>query len=65
MGAATVNNPIPGWMRDAFGSVPGTRAALRTGIYWFQEALGFAMTKRPELLVLGEGREVEHPPPGP
>ena len=41
-------------MRNAFGTVPGTRAALRTGIYWFQEALGFAMTKRPELLVLGE-----------
>jgi cation diffusion facilitator CzcD-associated flavoprotein CzcO len=41
-------------MRDAFGSVPGTRALLRTGIYWFQEALGFAMTQRPELLTLGE-----------
>ncbi|MCX2933717.1 NAD(P)/FAD-dependent oxidoreductase [Mycobacterium sp. CVI_P3] len=48
------NNPTPVWMRDAFATVPGTRALLRTGIYWFQEALGFAMTQRPELLTLGE-----------
>lgn len=48
------NNPIPPKMRDAFATVPGARALLRTGIYWFQEALGFAMTQRPELLTLGE-----------
>lgn len=48
------NDAIPARLRAAFATVPGTRAALRTGIYWFQEALGFAMTKRPELLTLGE-----------
>ena len=48
------NNPIPEWMRDAFTNVPGTRAAMRAGIYWVHEAVGFAMTKQPSLLKLGE-----------
>jgi cation diffusion facilitator CzcD-associated flavoprotein CzcO len=48
------NNAIPTWLRQAFGTVPGARALLRNGIYWFQESLGFAMTKRPELLTIGE-----------
>lgn len=48
------NNPIPPGLRRVFTSVPGTRAALRAGIYWVHEAVGFAMTKAPRLLKLGE-----------
>ena len=48
------NNPIPQWLRDVFSTVPGTRAAMRAGIYWIHEAVGFAMTKEPRLLKIGE-----------
>src|SRR5689334_11008013 len=48
------NNPIPPWMQRTFTNVPGTRAAMRAGIYWIHEAVGFAMTKQPRLLKLGE-----------
>ncbi len=48
------NNPIPPWMRQMFTYVPGTRAAMRAGIYWIHETVGFAMTKQPRLLKLGE-----------
>jgi len=48
------NNAIPTWLRGAFATVPGARALVRNGIYWIQEALGFAMTQRPELLTIGE-----------
>ena len=48
------NNAIPPRLRGAFATVPGARVLLRNGIYWFQEALGFAMTQRTELLTLGE-----------
>lgn len=48
------NDAIPARLREAFATVPGARALVRNGIYWFQESLGFAMTKRPELLTLGE-----------
>jgi len=34
--------------------VPGTRAAMRAGIYWMHESVGFAMTKQPGLLRIGE-----------
>ena len=37
-------------MRRIFTYLPGARAALRVGIYWFLEATGYAMTKRPSLL---------------
>lgn len=48
------NNPIPEGMQRAFATVPGTRAAMRAGIYWVHEAVGFAMTKQPRLLKIGE-----------
>src|SRR5258707_13539477 len=48
------NNPIPQWMRDMFTNVPGTRELMRWGIYWIHEAVGFAMTRRPRLLKIGE-----------
>ncbi|MCW2628890.1 NAD(P)/FAD-dependent oxidoreductase [Mycobacterium sp.] len=48
------NNPIPEWMRDMFTNVPGTRAFMRWGIYWIHEAVGFAMTRQPRLLKIGE-----------
>ena len=48
------NNPIPQWMRNTFSNVPGTRAAMRAGIYWIHEAVGFAMTRQPRLLKIGE-----------
>jgi cation diffusion facilitator CzcD-associated flavoprotein CzcO len=48
------NNPIPEWMRTTFCNVPGTRALMRAGIYWIHEAVGFAMTRQPRLLKLGE-----------
>jgi cation diffusion facilitator CzcD-associated flavoprotein CzcO len=41
-------------MRRMFTYVPGTRAAMRAGIYWIHEAVGFAMTKQPRLLKIGE-----------
>ncbi|OBG24379.1 4-hydroxyacetophenone monooxygenase [Mycolicibacterium celeriflavum] len=48
------NNPIPEWMRNLFATVPGTRALVRAGIYWLHEAVGFAMTKQPRLLKIGD-----------
>ncbi|CAN3128167.1 flavin-containing monooxygenase [Mycobacterium sp. smrl_JER01] len=48
------NNPIPEGLQRVFTTVPGTRAAMRAGIYWLHEAVGFAMTKQPRLLKLGE-----------
>ncbi|UXA19669.1 NAD(P)/FAD-dependent oxidoreductase [Mycobacterium sp. SMC-4] len=48
------NNPIPQRMQQLFANVPGTRAAMRAGIYWLHEAVGFAMTRQPKLLKLGE-----------
>lgn len=48
------NNPIPAWMRNVFATVPGTRALMRAGIYWIHEGVGFAMTKQPRLLKIGE-----------
>ena len=44
------NEPFPRWLKTAFSYVPGLRLAVRTGIYWFLEGLGYAMTKRPALL---------------
>ncbi|MDY6998172.1 MAG: NAD(P)/FAD-dependent oxidoreductase [Actinomycetota bacterium] len=48
------NNPIPEGMRRVFSNVPGTRAAMRAAIYWVHEVVGFAMTKQPRLLKIGE-----------
>jgi cation diffusion facilitator CzcD-associated flavoprotein CzcO len=48
------NNAFPQWMRTAFRRVPGVRALLRAGIYWIHEVVGFAMTKQPRLLKIGE-----------
>jgi cation diffusion facilitator CzcD-associated flavoprotein CzcO len=48
------NNAFPQWMRNVFRRVPGTRALLRAGIYWIHEGVGFAMTKQPRLLKIGE-----------
>ena len=44
------NEPFPRWLKTAFSYIPGLRLAVRTGIYWFLEGLGYAMTKRPSLL---------------
>ncbi|MCV7286512.1 NAD(P)/FAD-dependent oxidoreductase [Mycolicibacterium wolinskyi] len=49
-----VNNRFPLWLRRVFSYVPGTRALLRAGIYWIHEGVGFAMTKQPRLLKIGE-----------
>lgn len=48
------NNPIPEGMQRAFATIPGTRSAMRAGIYWVHETVGFAMTKQPRLLKIGE-----------
>ncbi len=48
------NNPIPAGARRIFSDVPGARAAMRAGIYWAHEAVGFAMTRQPRLLKIGE-----------
>ncbi|KRD18055.1 4-hydroxyacetophenone monooxygenase [Mycobacterium sp. Root265] len=48
------NNAFPQWMRNVFRRVPGVRALLRAGIYWTHEGVGFAMTKQPRLLKIGE-----------
>ena len=44
------DEPFPGWLKTAFATVPGLRLGVRSGIYWFLEGLGYAMTKRPSLL---------------
>ncbi|WP_046300900.1 NAD(P)/FAD-dependent oxidoreductase [Mycobacterium sp. UM_Kg27] len=44
------NSPFPRALLKAFASVPGLRLAVRWGIYWWLEGLGYAMTKRPSLL---------------
>jgi cation diffusion facilitator CzcD-associated flavoprotein CzcO len=44
------NKPFPESIKRAFTYVPGLRLGLRTGIYWWLEGLGFAMTRRPALL---------------
>jgi cation diffusion facilitator CzcD-associated flavoprotein CzcO len=44
------NFRIPQSLQHVFTYVPGARAALRTGIYWFLEATAYAMTRRPGLL---------------
>ncbi|GFG49961.1 4-hydroxyacetophenone monooxygenase [Mycolicibacterium agri] len=44
------NKPFPEALKRAFAYVPGLRLAVRTGIYWFLEGLGFAMTRAPGLL---------------
>jgi cation diffusion facilitator CzcD-associated flavoprotein CzcO len=44
------NEPFPRWLKTAFTYIPGLRLTVRTGVYWFLEGLGYAMTKRPGLL---------------
>jgi cation diffusion facilitator CzcD-associated flavoprotein CzcO len=44
------DEPFPGWLKTAFATVPGLRLGVRSGIYWFLEGLGYAMTKQPSLL---------------
>jgi cation diffusion facilitator CzcD-associated flavoprotein CzcO len=44
------NFRVPELVRRVFTYVPGARAALRTGIYWFLEATAYGMTRRPGLL---------------
>ncbi|SCX17325.1 flavin-containing monooxygenase [Mycolicibacterium fluoranthenivorans] len=48
------NNAFPQWIRKLFTYVPGARALMRAGIYWIHEGVGFAMTKQPRLLKIGE-----------
>ncbi|MUM33966.1 NAD(P)/FAD-dependent oxidoreductase, partial [Mycolicibacterium sp. CBMA 361] len=48
------NNAFPVWMKDVFRRVPGARALMRAAIYWIHEGVGFAMTKQPRLLKIGE-----------
>jgi cation diffusion facilitator CzcD-associated flavoprotein CzcO len=44
------HTPLPIALRQAFAIVPGLRFAVRSGIYWGLESVGYAMTKRPGLL---------------
>jgi cation diffusion facilitator CzcD-associated flavoprotein CzcO len=48
------NEELPVGLRRALDNVPGLRYALRTGIYWAQEALAYGMTKRPNMLKVVE-----------
>lgn len=48
------NEAIPAGLRRALTTIPGTRWALRTGIYWLQEALAVGMTRWPAVLRVGE-----------
>ncbi len=48
------NEAIPPRLRRVLATVPGTRWALRTAIYWLQEALAVGMTRWPGLLRIGE-----------
>ncbi|BBY07744.1 flavin-containing monooxygenase [Mycobacterium noviomagense] len=42
--------PLPNALRQAFATVPGVRLAVRSGIYWGLETVGYAMTQQPGLL---------------
>ncbi len=44
------NEELPASLRHALTNVPGLAWALRTVIYWGQEALAYGMTKRPNTL---------------
>ena len=44
------NKKFPDGLKRAFTYVPGLRLAVRSGIYWGLEGLGFAMTRQPGLL---------------
>ena len=44
------NEELPEGLRRALGNVPGLRLALRTAIYWGQEAIAYGMIKRPGAL---------------
>jgi cation diffusion facilitator CzcD-associated flavoprotein CzcO len=44
------HTPLAIALRQAFAIVPGLRLAVRSGIYWALESVGYAMTKRPGLL---------------
>ncbi|KAA8970133.1 NAD(P)/FAD-dependent oxidoreductase [Mycobacterium sp.] len=44
------NEELPPALRRALGTIPGLRLALRTAIYWGQEALAYGMTRRPDTL---------------
>jgi cation diffusion facilitator CzcD-associated flavoprotein CzcO len=44
------DGPLPAAVRRAFAVVPGLRLAVRSGIYWGLEGLGYAMTQHPSLL---------------
>ncbi|WP_343598899.1 NAD(P)/FAD-dependent oxidoreductase [Mycobacterium sp.] len=48
------NEEIPEVLRRALTTIPGLRAALRSVIYWGQEALAYGMTKRPNTLKIIE-----------
>lgn len=48
------NEANPPGLRRALTNVPGLRLALRTGIYWAQEALAYGMIKRPDVLKIVE-----------
>ena len=48
------NEELPPKLRRALENVPGLRLALRTVIYWAQEAVGYGMTNRPGLLKVVE-----------
>jgi cation diffusion facilitator CzcD-associated flavoprotein CzcO len=48
------NAHISSRLRQVFAQVPGVRAALRAGIYWFLEATAFGLTRRPGLLRIYE-----------
>ena len=53
---------LPDAVRKAFATVPGLRLAVRLGIYWGLEGLGFAMTNARACCVRRTGRQVEHSP---
>jgi cation diffusion facilitator CzcD-associated flavoprotein CzcO len=44
------NEELPPWLRRTLTTIPGLAWALRTAIYWGQEALAYGMTKRPNIL---------------
>lgn len=48
------NQPISPRLQQLLRRVPGVRAALRAGIYWFLEATAFGLTRRPGLLRIYE-----------
>lgn len=48
------NWEVPGWIKWVFAHVPGIQNIFRKAIFWTHEFVGYAMSRRPDLLKIAE-----------